>query len=703
MKPMTATRSVETFGLEKSVSFQINATAKAFEILSSGLYKDKITAILREISANAYDAHVDAGISDKAIKVHLPTILSPFLSIRDYGFGLPPRLMRKVYQTYFASLKELSDDFIGGLGLGSKSPFSYVDAYSVISRCGGRKITYDIFKNNNGEPQIAVRSVVRLLPEEGTGMEVIVPLVANSDVREFERKAMAVYELYPVVPEIHGSTLLPHKYNTVLEGNRWRVTDRSGSYFTEKARAIMGIIAYPISSSSLDTTEFANILRSPIDIEFNIGELDITAGREELSYNKPTKEALIARLKAIKQELVDEVNHKFVSCSNLAEAKALYGQLFGLNNPLASALGNNHVVDWGKKQISTSTFELEMIQFPGATVRYYHTSPRGNTRSIRSFGAYSDNKHLAIDCKHIDSFSVFYDDGNTKSVSARVFNYRSDTGKKVYLISAADDKQLGEFRKFFDGIEILPVSDLPKPTYTYDRASTKPRIKHLSSGYVGVAGPKHGPWYEKEVSVETGGIFVRTERGDITTSIDPRFGGGEYDFSKQYGLGRTLGFIKEEEGIYAIPLSQYSQFTTRKVKEKWIDFFVLVRQRAPSIFTPEVRAQIARGQARSRFNMPCNLFLDTVRMLSNKIGEDHAVTKFYDMFSTEEDDTWKQYVELAQICDIPLDEVEIDFNAEWNKIVESYPMLKLSFRDYMNEADTNIIFEYISMIDKDRK
>ena len=40
----------------KSQEFTIAASAKAFKILSSNLYQNKIRAIVRELSCNAFDA-----------------------------------------------------------------------------------------------------------------------------------------------------------------------------------------------------------------------------------------------------------------------------------------------------------------------------------------------------------------------------------------------------------------------------------------------------------------------------------------------------------------------------------------------------------------------------------------------------------------------------------------------------------------------
>ena len=55
--------------------FRIRNSAKAFSILSSGLYANKVRAIIREYSCNAVDSHVEAGRADTPFDVHLPNSL----------------------------------------------------------------------------------------------------------------------------------------------------------------------------------------------------------------------------------------------------------------------------------------------------------------------------------------------------------------------------------------------------------------------------------------------------------------------------------------------------------------------------------------------------------------------------------------------------------------------------------------------------
>ena len=157
MRLNTAPENPVTMGGISHVSeFRIRNSAKAFGILPSGLYANKIRAIIRELGCNAVDSHVAAGVPDTPFDVHLPTNLAPHFAIRDYGTGLSHDQVLNIYTTYFESTKTHSNDFIGALGLGSKSPFSYTDNFTVTAIQDGKKGIYSAYINDQGVPSVAL-------------------------------------------------------------------------------------------------------------------------------------------------------------------------------------------------------------------------------------------------------------------------------------------------------------------------------------------------------------------------------------------------------------------------------------------------------------------------------------------------------------------------------------------------------------------
>ena len=141
MKLADRTVEIHSSGIRSSNQFSIQQSAKMFRILSDSLYSDKIMAVIRELSTNAYDAHVAAG-NKNPFKVILPTQANPNFVVRDYGTGLSQKDMEELYTTYGASNKNDSNDFVGCLGLGSKSPFAYTKSFSTISYHNGKKLSY---------------------------------------------------------------------------------------------------------------------------------------------------------------------------------------------------------------------------------------------------------------------------------------------------------------------------------------------------------------------------------------------------------------------------------------------------------------------------------------------------------------------------------------------------------------------------------
>ena len=178
-------------GVSAVSSFSIKASAKAFDILSSGLYANKIRAIVRELSCNAYDSHVAAGKGSVPFEVHLPNQYETYFSVKDFGVGLSHEDVVNIYTKYFESTKTDSNDYVGALGLGSKSPFSYTDNFSIIAVKDGICGIYSAFVNDEGVPSVALLSTSRTT--EPNGVEVKLTVVNRDDMYKFQNEAVEIF------------------------------------------------------------------------------------------------------------------------------------------------------------------------------------------------------------------------------------------------------------------------------------------------------------------------------------------------------------------------------------------------------------------------------------------------------------------------------------------------------------------------------
>ena len=66
----------------KKTKFTIQASPKAFMILSDKLYKNKIRAVVRELTTNWIDAHILNGKQDVPCEIKCPNKLDP--TYRDW-------------------------------------------------------------------------------------------------------------------------------------------------------------------------------------------------------------------------------------------------------------------------------------------------------------------------------------------------------------------------------------------------------------------------------------------------------------------------------------------------------------------------------------------------------------------------------------------------------------------------------------------
>ena len=88
-------------GAQSVDAFTIKASAKAFSILSSNLYSNPLGSMIRELSTNAYDAHVMVGKKAEPFIITLPNSMDPSFKIRDFGPGLSNQEIHSVYTTFF--------------------------------------------------------------------------------------------------------------------------------------------------------------------------------------------------------------------------------------------------------------------------------------------------------------------------------------------------------------------------------------------------------------------------------------------------------------------------------------------------------------------------------------------------------------------------------------------------------------------------
>lgn len=305
------TKPVQKHNISGENSFTIKTTAKAYEILSSGIYTLPIEAIVRELSCNAYDSHVAANNISQPYDIHLPTITNPSFIIRDYGTGLSSDDVFHLYTTYFESTKTNSNDFIGALGLGSKSPFSYTKAFRVISYFNGMKYIYAIFLNDKSIPSVACLGSFPTEEHNGLCIEIE---VKHDDIKRFIHATKNTLRFFPIKPNIIGyDDFTFDSINVLLSNpNKWMLVDNSSIQY--KAIAVQGNVQYRIELSKIQsflTTDLYKLLMQLNTVLlFENGEIDFSSSREEIRYDDNTISKILERISDIESSLVSYIVDK---------------------------------------------------------------------------------------------------------------------------------------------------------------------------------------------------------------------------------------------------------------------------------------------------------------------------------------------------------------------------------------------------------
>lgn len=271
---------------------RVNAnSAKFFAIMSDGIYQDKIGSIVRELSCNALDSHIMAGKRDIPFQLHVPTELEPYFMVTDYGLGLDDAGVRDTYMGYLESTKDQSNECIGAFGLGAKSPFSYTDAFTVSAVYNGIRRIYSAFIGDDGGPSVAAMG-----DDEATdapnGVEVMVPVTDIVDFAKFRQAIAEQLRFFKVKPTITNGVVQFDTLSAFEIANGVSVLDSNG---TGGVWIVQGGVGYLLDYGKLvqhvskDAVKVLDFLtQSGAVLEFPIGQIQTTASREGVQYNKTT-------------------------------------------------------------------------------------------------------------------------------------------------------------------------------------------------------------------------------------------------------------------------------------------------------------------------------------------------------------------------------------------------------------------------------
>jgi len=334
----TQAQDAQTLGdVGEQQSMQINVTAQSFEHILSNLYSDPLAAIIRELTTNAVEAIQAAKKEDtRKVCIQLPTFLDPNLVIRDFGIGLDKAEVEKFLNCLFSSNKTNSNEFMGGFGLGSKSPLALVDCYSLSSVKDGIQHDFLYLKEPGKSPSTIYQGEMDTNSENG--ITVTIPLNDNkrisSDSLQSKAETAAKEQLLAFTNQVRIVTDASKDYDNMTDVTssilkavlnydgtnvslytNHRDTRVNDSYYRSASFLVqIGSVTYPFTTEQQNIkdnhSKIKELFTNPDDICFvykvPIGMLEIPMSRETINSTSHNESIILDYIKKAYSELIKE-------------------------------------------------------------------------------------------------------------------------------------------------------------------------------------------------------------------------------------------------------------------------------------------------------------------------------------------------------------------------------------------------------------
>jgi len=363
-------QAIESTTDGKKMRLSENAQSMVFQLFTKNVYSNPIGTVVREITSNCFDSHVEAKVKApviirKTVDKQTNTI---YISFIDYGVGMSPDRVENIYGVYFESTKRVDNTQIGGFGIGGKTPLAYKrstgmgegeydNSFYVITNFDGICYYYLIYEG-------ADTPVISLLHSEPTiehnGTEVRIPILSK-DINTFANEmARQLYYFEDIIFEgfedTYKASTLTNDYQ-IIRGNSFLFR---GTDYSNDIHICLGRVAYPIDYSVLGLS--SSDYRLPIALKLEVGDIGVTVSRESLDYSEATIKLLKSKLIIAKAEIIELISKQYeniVTLEDYFSVKNDFGQL-KFNNGTTMYVGN--LIK--KSDIDFSNFKYSFTKFP---------------------------------------------------------------------------------------------------------------------------------------------------------------------------------------------------------------------------------------------------------------------------------------------------------------------------------------------------
>jgi hypothetical protein len=367
-----STQETESTSTAKKMRLSDNATSMVFQIFSKNIYSNPIGSIVREITSNCFDSHIEAGTLKTPVLIKKSSDKETgaiYISFIDYGVGMSPDRIANVYGVYFESTKRVDNTQIGGFGIGGKTPLAYKrktgygeaeydNSFEIITIFDGIKYTYLIYEGKE-TPEY---NLVNTEPtKKSNGTEVRVP-VLEKDLNTFAKEM--VRQLYYFENIIFEGFDDDYRYGETLMNEYQIVRGKTflyrGNEYSNQMHVCLGRVAYPIDYNILGLN--SSDYNLPVAVRLEVGEIGVTASRETIDYSESTIKTLKKKLEAVKKEITELIAKQYANIVTLEDYFMVKNDFGTLNFANGTSINVGNLIK--QKDVDFSNFRYQFMKMP---------------------------------------------------------------------------------------------------------------------------------------------------------------------------------------------------------------------------------------------------------------------------------------------------------------------------------------------------
>lgn len=327
MKPLLEATNVETnFNAQEfTIDLGREQVAHFTRLLVTHQYNKPLSASVREIVSNAYDANLETKAATGVMPEVVVTIFDDRISVRDYGPGLDEESIRNLYSVIGRSTKHGNENQIGAYGIGRLAPLALNKNFFVESYFNGTKSLYCIYLNENHIPAVSLWDSEPTDERNGLNVFILVPAkelkAENNDGLNTNVLLATVYEIvdgsrYPVVVKSN----IPYAYDRLVEDHH--LSDHL--YFTLDLDSFL--VDYYLKEKISYNSSFAHSDAERTSIFFDLGgalyPLDARSTNNNFKSNRTGSSSCVVKRA---EELLPLSNPRFENLTSYSFKRELMG------------------------------------------------------------------------------------------------------------------------------------------------------------------------------------------------------------------------------------------------------------------------------------------------------------------------------------------------------------------------------------------